>query len=229
MVQPNQPLQYFADGGRNMPIGYGSLLLADANGAHLENPPPDPALAYVYVIYGDLMPEAPGGCRDARCPAIARARYVDLLDAAVAEDAVALASVFHKYFADTPDPWSEPGTSGAPDLSMPAGRYTPLWQPSSGDMAVLYDRAIDGYISVYQYAKGFAVRWSRDLVHWSDPLATYSEPGQYLYYPTLLGELADPTVGGASPRLAFTSFVDGSFPNYAQSVLEIMSLTLGTP
>ena len=35
IVQPSEPLSVFEGGGNNMAVGYGSLLVADANGKHL--------------------------------------------------------------------------------------------------------------------------------------------------------------------------------------------------
>jgi hypothetical protein len=33
-----------------------------------------------------------------------------------------------------------------------------------------------------------------------------SDPGRNVFYPTLIGETNDPTIGGTAPRLYFTSF-----------------------
>lgn len=40
ILQPSQPLAVLTGSGRNMAVGYGSLVVADANGRHLDNPPP---------------------------------------------------------------------------------------------------------------------------------------------------------------------------------------------
>jgi hypothetical protein len=45
IMQPSEPLSVFTGGGQNMPVGYGSLIVADVNGNHLPNPPPDPTAA----------------------------------------------------------------------------------------------------------------------------------------------------------------------------------------
>jgi hypothetical protein len=46
------------------------------------------------------------------------------------------------------------------------------------------------------------------------------EPGRTLYYPTLVGETGDPTVGGPAPRVYFSGFPIGQFPKYKTSVFE---------
>ena len=95
------------------------------------------------------------------------------------------------------------------------------------DGEVLYDSAFDVYLAVYQAGLEIQVRASNDLLHWSEPIGTpYTEAGHTLYYPTLMGETGDPTIGGQTPRLYVTSFPTGSFPNYTTSVFESVPLTL---
>jgi hypothetical protein len=53
-----------------------------------------------------------------------------------------------------------------------------------------------------------------------------TEPATSYFYPTLLGETGDPTVGGGSPRLYFSAFPAGAFPNYKLSTFESVQLTL---
>lgn len=62
IFQPSQPISVFTGGGKNMNVGYGSLVVADANGKHLDNPPADPTTAYFYLFYTDLLPGLPGAC-----------------------------------------------------------------------------------------------------------------------------------------------------------------------
>jgi hypothetical protein len=74
---------------------------------------------------------------------------------------------------------------------------------------------------------GIEVRASNDLLHWSEPIAApYTEKGRTLYYPTLIGETGDPTIGGPAPRIYFSSFPTGSFPDYTTSVFESLQLLL---
>jgi len=231
IFQPSQPISVFTGGGTNMSVGYGSLVVADANGNHLDNPPADPTSAYFYLFYTDLLPGLPGVCATRPCIGVARALYSDVVAAALSGDPNKVATVFHKYDGSSPDPWTQPATSDTPDESGTAGRYAPLWTDEPGGQPeVIYDSAFDVYLAVYQSGAGISVRSSSDLIHWSQPIVTaYSETGRTLYYPTLIGETGDPTIGGPAPRIYFTSFPNGSFPNYSTSIFENVQLTLSSP
>jgi hypothetical protein len=225
ILQPSQPLSVFLGGGANMSVGDGSLVVADANGQHLDNPPADPSSAYFYLFYGDLLPGSPGACAQFNCVGVARAPYADVVAAALSGSPDQVATVFHKYDGASPDPWTQPATSDTPDESGAAGAYAPLWTDVPGGVpSVIYDRSLNVYLAAYLTSAGIKVRASSDLIHWSAPIATYSEPGRSLYYPTLLGETGDPTIGGPAPRLYFTSFL--AFPAYVTSEFESVPLTL---
>ncbi len=228
VFQPSQPLSVFKGGGTNMNVGYGSLVVADANGKHLDNPPANPASAYLYLFFTDLLPGLPGACATRPCIGVERALYSDVVAAALSGDPHKVATVFHKYNGAPPDPWTQPGTSDTPDETGTPGSYAPLWtNEAGGQPEVIYDAALDAYLAVYQSTGGINVRASSDLIHWSGPIGTpYSEPGRTLYYPTLLGETGDPTIGGPAPRVYFTSFPVDSFPKYSTSVFESVPLTL---
>jgi hypothetical protein len=233
ILQPSQPLSVFLGGGKNMPIGYGSLVVADANGRHVDNPPPDPSSAYFYLFFTDVLPGSPGACANGACTGVARATYAQVINAAFSGDPHQVARVFHKYNGASPDPWTQPATSDTPDLSGTAGKYAPLWTDESGGAYLIYDRRFDVYLAVYQtglfsgYDAGFKVRASSDLIHWSEPIAAlYSEAGRTLYYPTLIGETGDPTMGGPAPRIYFSSFPTGKFPDWKTSVFESVQLSL---
>ena len=222
IVQPSQPLSVFTGGGQNMTMGYGSLIVADANGKHLDNPPADPASAYFYLFFNDLVP---GTCPSNTCAGVARAKYADVVAAAFSGDAHQVARVFHKYDGASPDPWTQPATSDTPDLSGTAGNYAPLF--NGGVAEVLYDSGFDVYVAVAQTSAGVHLRASNDLVHWTDPITqTYSEPGRTLFYATLMGETADPTIAGTAPRVYLSSFPTGSFPDYTTQVFESVPVTL---
>ena len=230
IFQPSQPLSFFTGGGTNMAVGYGSLIVADANGKHLDNPPADPSVAYFYLFYTDLLPSLPGACATGVCLGVARAPYADVINAAFSGDPHQVATVFHKYDGASPDPWTQPATSDTPDLSGTAGKYAPLWTNEAGSSGqVIYDSTFDVYLAVYVSGGGFKVRASSDLIHWSGPIAQYTETGRTLFYPTLMGETGDPTIAGPAPRVYFSSFPTGSFPNYATSVFESVPLTLSVP
>jgi hypothetical protein len=229
ILQPGQPMSVFTGGGRNMTVGYGSLIVADANGKHLDNPPADPRGAYFYLFYSDFLPGLPGACAQYVCAGLARARYADVVQAALSGDPHKVATVFHKYDGAAPDPWTQPATSDTPDQSGTAGMYAPLWTNDSGaEVCVIYDASFDVYLAVYHATRlGFKVRASSDLIHWTAPIGPLiEEPGRALFYATLIGETGDPTIAGTAPRLYFSSFPVGAFPNYKTSVFESVQLTM---
>jgi len=161
---------------------------------------------------------------------VARAGYDDVVAAAVSGDAHALARAFHKYDGATPDPWTQPATSDTLDNSGTAGTFTPLWTDEGGaQTSVIYDRTFNVYLAAYFNLKsGIKVRASRDLIHWSPPIgAPIQEPGSTLYYPTLMGEAADLSVGGPAPRVHFSSIP--AFPSWQTSTLECVELKLSLP
>ena len=233
ILQPSQPLSVFEGGGKNMAVGYGSLLVADANGKHLGNPPPDPTAAYFYLFFADLLAGSTGPCAVNSCMGVARAPYADVVAAALSGDPHRVATLFRKYDAASPNPWTQPATAFVegdpePDLSGIAGKFAPLWtNEASGSPEVMYDSTFDVYLAVYVSAGGFKVRASGDMIHWSRPIGpAYSETGRTLFYPTLLGETGDPTTGGPAPRVYFSSFPTGSFPDYKTQIFESVQLTL---
>jgi hypothetical protein len=228
IAQPGQPLSAFESSAGYMDVGDGSLLVADVNGKHIDNPPADPGAAYFYLFFEDRSPGLPGACAATDCLAVARASYADVTTAAFSGDPHRVAEVFHKYDAASPEVWTQPATSDTPNLTGTAGRFSPLWTDEGAyDPVVLYDRTFDTYLVVYLYAGGFRVRASSDMLHWSKPINVgYYEQGRTLFYPTLIGESGDPTIGGTSPRIYFSSFPSGSFPNYSTAILESVPLTL---
>jgi hypothetical protein len=157
---------------------------------------------------------------------VARAPYAKVVAAALSGDPHALANVFLKYDATASDPWSQRGTSDTPDLSVAAGKNSPLWTDPQGGHYVIYDRAFDAYLTVHSRGDGIELRASNDLLHWSGPLGPpIGMPGRKLWFPTLLGETGDPTIAGAEPRLYFSSFPKDAYPNWSGSVFESMKLS----
>jgi hypothetical protein len=228
VVQPGQPMSVYTGGGTNMNVGYGSLVVADANGKHLKNPPPDPSIAYFYLFYMDLWPSSSGICANTPCIGVARAPYLGVIAAVFSGDPHQVAQVFHKYDGASPDPWTQLATSDTPDESGTAGKYVPLWTDDAGiQPEVIYDSSYDVYLAVYQWKQGIRVRASDDVLHWSEPIGpSYQEPGRSLAYPTLLGDTGDPNVGGPVPRVYFSSFPIGGFPNYKTAIFESVPLML---
>jgi hypothetical protein len=237
IMQPVQPLSKFVGSGTNMPVGYGSLIVADAQGRHLDNPPPDPREAYFYLVFADQLPAGTpgvGACAGIICMGIARARYEEVIGAALSGDPGRVAKVFHKYDGAAGDvwaegSWSQPATSAAPDLSGTAGSFAPLWSDAGANQgSVIYDRDFDVYLAVYNFGRTY-LRASKDLIHWTPiigVIAAPTTPAAVYYYPTLIGETGDPTVAGAVPRIYFTSFPANAFPNYKLSTFEYVELTL---
>ena len=228
ILQPSEPLSAFEGGGRNMAVGTGSLVVADANGNHLPNPPSSPNSAYFYLFYTDLAPGLQDACANNPCMGVARAPYQEVIQAALSGNATQVATLFRKYNGALSDPWSQPATSDTLDQTGKAGVYTPLWtddwvsQPS-----VIYDSSINGYLVVYQSGGSVRIRASYDLINWSEPIGSgYAETGYMPYAPTLLGETGDPTTAGPIPRLYFTSFPSNSFPNWRTSTFETVQLTI---
>jgi len=228
ILQPSDPLSAFEGGGRNMAVGTGSLVVADANGNHLPNPPSNPDSAYFYLFYTDLALGLQGACANNSCMGVARAPYEAVVQAALSGNATQVATLFHKYDRAEPDPWTQPATSDTPGQTGKAGDYAPLWtddwvsQPS-----VIYDSSFNGYLVAYQSKGGVRIRASYNLINWSEPIGSgYVEIGYTLYAPTLLGETGDPTIADAAPRLYFTSFPSMSFPNWATSTFETVQLTV---
>jgi hypothetical protein len=231
IVQPSEPLSVFQGGTGNMAVGYGSLIVADSNGKHLNNPPADPTQAYFYLFYSDRLSGLPGACNNSTCLAVARALYSDVVAAALSGDPHRVAQVFHKYDGASPDPWTQPATafvsgSATPDISGTSGKFAPLWSDDVGfDSSVMYDSTFDVYLVVYQ-AGGPKVRASKDLIHWSEPIGGYGETGRALFYPTLIGETGDATICAGVPRLYLSSFPIGAFPDYSTAVFESIPMTL---
>jgi len=228
ILQPSEPLSAFEGGGRNMGVGTGSLVVADANGNHLPNPPTNPSTAYFYLFYTDLSQGLQGVCANNPCIGVARAPYNEVAQAALSGNASQIATLFRKYNAATTNPWTQPATSDMPSQTAKAGVYAPLWtddwvsQPS-----VIYDSSFNGYLVAYQSEGVVKIRASYDLIHWSEPIGSgYTEAGYTPYAPTLLGETGDPTIAGSTPRLYFTSFPSNSFPNWATSTFETVQLTI---
>jgi hypothetical protein len=236
-MQPAQPLAKFVGSGTNMTVGYGSLIVADAHGRHLDNPLQAPGEAYFYLIFSDQLPAGSsrvGPCGNVGCMGVARAHYQEVIAAALSGDPYRVAKTFHKYSGPASDPtsgasWAEPATSATSDLSGSGGVFTPLWTDGGGYQgSVIYDRDLDLYLAVYNFG-GTYLRASRDLIHWTAIIGTIAPPtapAATYYYPTLIGETGDPNVGGAAPRVYFTSFPANAFPDYKVSTFEYLQLAL---
>lgn len=229
-VQLSDPLSASKGGSINRNIGYGSLVVADEHGKHLDNPPPDPKTAYIYFFFVSSGTDLPGVCAQAQCPGVARARYEDVVSAVLSGDPHAVAKLFHKYDAVSPDdPWSQPATGDSPDLSIGGGTFSPLYL-GQGIQMVVYDRAFDVYLgAAMSFAAGRAaivIRSSTDLIHWSDPIGPpITDGSRSLSYFTLLGETGDPSIAGGEPRLYFRSTAEGK-ATFRDSDFKVVTLKL---
>jgi len=235
ILQPFQPLSVYQGSNENVGVGYGSMVLADDAGNWLAAPAANPSAAYLYVLYEDYLPSgAAGPCANVACVAVARARLDEVLAAVVplaSASPTAVAGLFRKYDAAGSDPWSSPGTSGDPTEEHASGSFTPLFPDTNSFLpSVIWDTVANAYLMVHQREVGgsqpvnFIIRSSTDLLNWSSPLATFAPPaGHEPFYPTLVGENGVPLVGGAAPRLFFSTFPDG-FPNWVGSELDSLPL-----
>jgi hypothetical protein len=151
-----------------------------------------------------------------------------VVNAALSGDPDKVAKTFHKYDASA-QPWSQPATSDTADLSGTAGSFAPLWTDETApEGSVIYDRSFNVYLAVYQHG-GVHVRASRDLIHWTGTLANIpfpTSPAAIYYYPTLIGDTENPTIGGTMPRVYFSSFPLNGFPHYNLATFEYVPLGL---
>jgi hypothetical protein len=232
IMQPTQPLSTFVGSASNMTVGYGSLLIADKHGRHINNPPLVPSEAYFYLVFSDQLAAnatGVGACAGVNCMGIARARYDEVIRAALSGDPHWVARVFHKYDGAFPDAWTQSATSDTADLSGTAGSFAPLWSDGGAYQgSVIYDRDLDVYLAAYQFGRIY-VRASKDLIHWTGIIGIIPSPtmpAASYYYPTLIGETGDPTVAGLAPRVYFSSFPVNAFPDWTRARFEYVQLTL---
>jgi hypothetical protein len=228
-VQLTDPLTDSKGTDTSRNIGYGSLVVADANGRYAGNPPQDPTKTYVYQFFDSSGKDLPGACTVAQCAGVARARYVDVVSAVLSGNPYAVAKLFRKYNASLPYPWSQPGTGVSPDLSIGGGTFSPLYQ-GPGIGIVLYDRAFDVYLGAsISFAPGhpaIVIRTSSDLLHWSEPIGPPIDDGnRAVSYFTMLGETEEPSVAGAEPRIYFMSTAEGKV-GFQNAVFKVVTVKL---
>lgn len=233
IIQAYPPLSAYEGGSKNIGIGYGTMVVADANGHWLAAPPTSPSSAYLYVLYEDYDPTGPGPCANAACVAVARAPFDQVISAVVplsSSSPTTVAGLFRKYDATASDPWSPRAASGDPTENTASGHFTPLFDDANSFLpTVVWDSLASAYLMVHQRSVGgtqptnFIVRSSTNLLHWTSPLATFAPPaGEEPFYPTLIGEGGNPLVGGAAPRLFFSTF--DTFPDWPQSKLQSLAV-----
>lgn len=224
-VQLTDPLTASKGTDTNRNIGYGSLVIADANGKHVD----DPKNAFVYLFFVSSGKDLPGACGVAQCPGVARARYADVVEAVFSRGPYAIAKLFRKYNAGAQYPWGQPGTGSAPDLSVGGGTFMPLYQ-GPGIGLVVYDRSFDVYLgAATSWATGhptIVVRTSTDLIHWSDPIGPpIDDAPRAVSYFTMLGETVDPNVSAGEPRIYFMSTEAGKV-GFQNAVFKVVKVRL---
>jgi hypothetical protein len=180
IVQPYPPVGYYdGDSATHQNVGnaYGSLVVADASGHHLANPPPDPSSAYFYLFYQDVDPYAgtvppgqtavdsnPGICVYS-CLAVARAPYESVVSALTpptidngrveridpATRAANVAALFTKYYAPASSgaTWTQPATSDGNEDEW-SGQFTALFGDTGAGMpSVIYDTVSSEYLMAF--------------------------------------------------------------------------------
>lgn len=157
----------------------------------------NPADEFVYVLYADRS-GAPGnpdplscGRTLVQCTAMARAK----LDEVCTKAGTGRPIEFKKFYANS---YSEPAVyrSGAPGDLGPGtgGRFTPLYPRPQGvtetspSISYLEKEKLWVLAAVNQPANSIAVRFSRDLVRWSDQqiVRTVVDPANRMFYARLL-------------------------------------------
>lgn len=101
IIQPYPTRTAILSANQNLDVGGGTMLLADANGAHIPNvASADPATVYLYVFYTDQDPGAASSlpCNIYTCLVLARAKLSDIETAALAGNTAVFPSLFHKYY-----------------------------------------------------------------------------------------------------------------------------------
>ena len=110
IVQPYVTRDSVLNASKNLDVGGGTLVLADANGNYVANAgSADPSSLYLYVFYPDLDPALPAPCNTVPCQGVARAKFSDVITASFARNTAAFPGLFQKFYNGS---FSEPGTSG---------------------------------------------------------------------------------------------------------------------
>jgi hypothetical protein len=219
----------------NVHVGYGTLVLADAQGNPLpRNERLNPNRGYYYIFYTDTDPTImTGPCSGgAYCIAAARARRADVIQAIQTGDTTAFPGLFKKYYCTaTACGFTEPATGQDRDNAVNSGHYTPLFAQPGGQPTVLYDRTIQQFLMAYQSAFTLYIQASPNLLQWSGiplPNGTIDESPNLLGYPTLVGEGRNPTIGGANPYLYYLNTVT-SFPNWKAANYVFRQIQISIP
>ncbi len=204
----------------SLPIGSGPLVLGNDAARAVDPSTMDASRDYLYLFYVDRDPAS--ACGDVPCLTLARARLDDVLDAAFAGHATEVGKLFRKLRDSRFD---EPATSGHPDDAKRSGRFSPILRNAFMPSA-LYDRPMGKVLLATIRSRAVQIRASANLLEWPDaPLVTLDEqPEREIRYPSLVGDMPDPAVGGKAPLLFFTDEPPGG--NWSQSTLKVGRLHL---
>ena len=200
-----------------MAVGYGSLIVADAHGRHLEKIHRRHRARPISIWFfaRDQLPAGAAGagaCAGIICMGVARARYQDVIDAALSGDPgrVAGCSANMTALARTfgpMHPGANPRQARRPICRGAAGSFAPLWTDAGANQgSVIYDRDFDLYLAVYGLGRIY-LRASTDLIHWTPIIGVIpapTTPAATYYYPTLIGDTRDSHRGRRHPRVSIS-------------------------
>lgn len=167
----------------------GSLVEADANGNAI-GPGTAPDDRYYYAVFSDRKDFSAK-----QNLAIARIKEADLMDAI----AQRRTPHFMKFFSpagiggDAAAHFAEPGVGGQSTYIVSENAY-------DATPGVYYDSDLGRFVLCYDMGQqNVVLRTASNLLHWSDPVIVANPPansGTKIFYPSLVGTGADPTILG---------------------------------
>ncbi len=202
VIQPYASRPQTLSSTSTLDVGSGTLVLGDINGYPVPNPTgASQANTYFYVFYTDRDPSE--GCTGL-CLAVARARVLDVANAAFTDNTAALPTLFHKYWRGS---WTQPAVSGDVNDASNSGHFSPVLGEPVVAPAVIYDSAINHFLMAHVFGTDIVLRTAVNLFSWSEiiPGAAIHEAGNVLVYPSLVGETGDPSIAGLSPWLFYVA------------------------
>jgi hypothetical protein len=205
IVQLYVTRNYILNASKDLDVGGGTLVLADANGNFVPNAASvDPSNVYLYVFYPDLDPALPAPCDTVPCQAVARAKLSDVIAATFANNTLTFPALFKKMYNGS---FTEPGTSGDPDAAINSGHFTPVVAAAGSFPSVIYDTVTSRWVMVYEQDNDSVhMRHGTSLLNWSatdDAGGTFTNAPNGEIYTTLIGESGNPGVSNGNPYLIY--------------------------
>ena len=205
IVQPYVTRNSIINASKDLDVGGGTLILADANGNYVANAAAaDPSTLYLYVFYPDLDPSLPAPCNTVPCQAVARAKFSDVITAAFGNNTAAFPTLFRKLYNGS---FTEPGTSGDPNAATNSGHFTPVVAAAGSFPSVIYDTVTSQWVMVYEQDNDSVhMRHGSSLISWSssdDAGGSFTNAPNGEIYTSLIGESGDPTVSNGNPYLIY--------------------------